>query len=76
MIKKWIMVEPYPIGTNIELIGSYFDYPLRIDWERGVTGKIVMYEHNGIEFLYLIDLGKHTPNDPIALRSNTFRLIE
>jgi len=63
-----------PINTRIELIGSFFDYPLRIDWQRGIHGKIVGYKKD--TGYYLIDLGKYTPYEPMALSKRVFRVID
>jgi|LGOV01.1.fsa_nt_gb hypothetical protein len=63
--------DVYKVGASIELIGSYFAEPLRIDWQRGVQGTIVGFAGAN----YLIDLGKYTPITPIELSKETFIVL-
>ena len=67
------LLDGYVVGATIELIGRFFDYPLRVDWDIGVRGKIVGQEQDAH---YLVDLGEYTPMEPMVLKASVFRIIQ
>ena len=61
------------IGDNIELIGAYFDYPLRVDWEHGAKGKITGVEKN--TGLFIINLPGLSGINDYKFSAQVFRVL-
>jgi len=59
------------VGDLIELIGSYFDFPLRIDWNHGAKGKIVAIKDG----LFEIQLFKHSGINNYKFSRKVFRVL-